>query len=117
MTTTPRKQSTAGERKTAFAALYRVVKTLLSRGRTMDSLSSVEFQQGVDQTNEALDVLARIIHGAPKRWQYAHLCDVCYLRYAEHFAREAGKELSTWCCTPCYQQLEAEGKLKEATHE
>ena len=117
MTSTPRKQSTVAERKTAFAALYRLVKTSLSRGRTMGSLSSAEFQQGVDQTYEALDVLARAIHGEPKRWQYAHLCDVCCLRYAEHFAREAGKELSTWCCTPCYRHLKAEGKLKEATHE
>ncbi len=117
MNTTPQKKATAGERKAAFAALYRVLKTSLYRGRTMDSLSSAEFQQVVDQANEALDVLARAIHGAPKGWQYAHLCDVCCLRYAEHFAREAGNELSTWCCTPCYQHLKAEGKLKEAPHE
>jgi hypothetical protein len=116
VTAPPQKKPTAAERKIAFAALYQVVKTSLSRGRTMDSLSSATFQQMVDQTHAALEVLARAIHGAPKPWQYARLCEVCYQRYAEHFAREAGKELSTWCCTPCYQCLEAESKLKEGHH-
>jgi hypothetical protein len=103
--TASEKKPTQAERKAAFAALYRVVKASLYRGRTTDYLKGAEFQQVIAQTDEALHALARAIHGETKPWQYAHLCDVCCLRYSEHFAKERGKELSTWCCTPCSRRL------------
>jgi hypothetical protein len=111
------KKPTQTERKSAFAVLYRLVNASLYRGRTRDSLQGVEFQQVIEQTEEALDAVAQAIHGEPNTWQYMHLCDLCCLRYSEHFAKEQGKELSTWCCTPCYQQLQAEGRRKkEVSH-
>ena len=101
--TASEKKPTQAEHKAAFAVLYRLVKASLYRGRSMDSL----------QSEEALLGVARAILGEPNTWQYTHLCDLCCLRYAEHFAKEPGKAHSTWCCTPCYQQLQGEVRFKK----
>ena len=113
MTTPHQETAIAGAQKAAFAALYRLLKGWLYRDRTMEYPGTAACERALDEVPEALEALMRAIHGEPERWQYAHLCDVCCLRYAEHFAREAGQELSTWCCTPCYQHLVAGDRPKE----
>ena len=113
MTTPPQEPATAGAQKAAFAALYRLLKGSKAYGMAMEDPGSVANTQVMHEIPEALEALMRAIHGEPARWQYARLCDVCCLRYAEHFAKEAGQELSTWCCMPCYQHLEAENRPKE----
>lgn len=113
MTTPHQEPSTPGVQKAAFAALYRILKGSKAGGMAMEDPGSVANTQMMHEIPEALDALMRAIHGEPERWQYACLCDVCCLRYAEHFAREAGQELSIWCCTSCYQHEKAEDRPKE----
>lgn len=115
MTPTHQETSTPGAQKAAFAALYRLLKGWLYRHRTMEYPGSDACKHTPDEISEVLEALMRAIHGEPARWQYACLCDVCCLRYAEHFVKEAEQELSTWCCTPCYQHLEAGDRPKEGS--
>jgi hypothetical protein len=113
MTAPQEVSATAGAQKAAFAALYQLLKRAKTSGLAMEDPDSVANTQLLHEIPEALDALMRTIHGEPERWQYAHLCDVCCLRYAEHFAKEAGQELSTWCCTPCYQHFVAKDRPRE----
>jgi hypothetical protein len=105
MTTPHEEPAIVGAQKVAFATLYRLLKGAKTSGRAMEEPGSVANTQMMHEIPEALEALMRAIHGESERWQYACLCDACCLRYAEHFVKEAGQELSTWCCTPCYQHL------------
>jgi hypothetical protein len=69
---------------------------------------------------DAFDVLARAIHGPCDVTQYGNLCDICHIRYSQHFPQvkvEVIKHRLVFCCTPCLEQLRAEGQLYEEKSE
>lgn len=108
MTKTPK----AMTRKEALAVLMQV------QNQWLCNLSSENHQQAesssfLDKVYEAMRVLTVTVHGTPKSHQYGLLCEVCLLRYTEHFVQEQEKTIETWCCTPCRDRLHNEGKLIE----
>jgi hypothetical protein len=96
-------------RKAALAAMYRMRDALLS---ALISAHQYDQQEALrTESLQALAVLTQLVHGKPQGMQHTFLCDVCLQRRSEHVAHEREKRLSTWCCTPCRDLLQAQGKL------
>ena len=66
-----------------------------------------------NDTWTVLEVLTEAVLGPRASHHFPFLCDVCQERYAETSGTEPGKKWSTYCCTPCMQELRTAGKLVE----
>jgi hypothetical protein len=95
-------------RKAALAAMYRMrdaYLTALFQTHQFDQQEALR-----TESMQALAILTQLVHGKPQGMQHAFLCDVCLQRRSEHVVYEHGKKISTWCCTPCRNQLQAQGQ-------
>lgn len=96
-------------RKAALAAMYRMRDAYLT---ALISTHQFDQQEALrKESMQALAVLTQLVHGKPQGMQHSFLCDVCLQRRSEHVVHERGKKLSTWCCTPCRELLQTQGKI------
>lgn len=95
-------------RKAALAALYHLRDAYLSARIQTQPYDQQEALR--NKSLQVLTVLTQLVHGKPQDMHHTFLCDVCLSRHSEHVVRVHDKKLATWCCTPCRDQLQAEGK-------
>ena len=98
-------------RKAALAAMYRMHDAYLT---ALISTHQFDQQEALrKESMQALAVLTQLVHGKPQGMQHTFLCDVCLQRRSEHVVHEHGKKISTWCCTPCRNHLQAQGQVEQ----
>jgi hypothetical protein len=72
------------------------------------------------QSWNAFEVLARAVHGPCDWTQHFSLCEICHIRYTQHFPQikdeVIGHRLAP-CCTTCLERLRVEGVLYEEKNE
>ncbi len=100
-------------RKQALAVFDRIRKEYSRLQITYEFEQWKQNEETRNQINEAERILTQAVFGKPKLHELSSLCECCGNRYAVHFAHEKHKPTSTWCCSPCYEQLKAEQKLEE----